>query len=431
MEVEATQPLVETSSAEDEKICQGCPGTHVLSFPIQLPFMVNGPYPAHHEYGEKFIANPRADQLYGAIQLGLVYYDPEAQRGGLPYCMNQEPPSKRFPFDPTKVEAMAEKLEKGILFGDHLTWNLRPGGAHWWYDRKTNRLWVDRTSKIFLPDSHHRHRAVFLVCEKAAKGGSRFRADSKTFTLDIFMMSIEGEQALFHEFNVEGKKADRTRAFYIVPSSWDDAKGVAKELLSISPFYNNVEVIRNRLSKNSSNVITFATLRDGIADNATKVSPVDIDPASGEKKVSSAAVEFYRTWFDRVATVRHELRPTTIVERQQIRQTSLVDQGIVWRAWGTTNGRRRGTGGACESRRGVGQGDQAVGRTVRPREGREEVEGRPVQPRESRLEGIDRHDHDEEGEVAGQQHARRARARLHGPEAAHGGVTHPPLSFYS
>ncbi len=333
MEVEATQPLVETSSAEDEKICQGCPGTHVLSFPIQLPFMVNGPYPAHHEYGEKFIANPRADQLYGAIQLGLVYYDPEAQRGGLPYCMNQEPPSKRFPFDPTKVEAMAEKLEKGILFGDHLTWNLRPGGAHWWYDRKTNRLWVDRTSKIFLPDSHHRHRAVFLVCEKAAKGGSRFRADSKTFTLDIFMMSIEGEQALFHEFNVEGKKADRTRAFYIVPSSWDDAKGVAKELLSISPFYNNVEVIRNRLSKNSSNVITFATLRDGIADNATKVSPVDIDPASGEKKVSSAAVEFYRTWFDRVATVRHELRPTTIVERQQIRQTSLVDQGIVWRAY--------------------------------------------------------------------------------------------------
>lgn len=330
---EATSDLPRPGAESEDKMCGACERSHVLTFPIRMPFMVYGPFHSHAEYGDKFIANPRADQLYDIMKLGMIYYDPEAQRGGPAYCLSDDPPSSKFPFDPKKVEAMAEKLERGSLFGDHLTWNLRPGDAHWSYDVREHRLWLDRSTKIFLPDSHHRHRADYLACERAREGGSLFRPDQKIFTLDIFKMPLEGEQALFYEFNVEGKKADKTRAHYVAPFTEDEAKGVAKALLNFPPFRSNVETIRNRLSKNSAAVITFGTLRDGVAENAAIISPVKVDPVSGKKEPSTDASEFYQTWFDRLSTIRPQLRPTNLAQRQQTRAASLVDQSIMWRAY--------------------------------------------------------------------------------------------------
>jgi len=233
----------------------------------------------------------------------------------------------------TSGEGMAAKLENGTLFGDHLTWNLRPLEAHWFYDAQAHRLWLDRSSKIYLPDSHHRHRAIYLVCEKVAKGGSLFRPDQKILTLNIFRMSVEGEKALFHEFNVEGKKADKTRGYYVAPLEEDEASALGRQLEGFAPFRSNVETVRNRLSKNSTAVITFATLRDGIAENAAKISPTKVDPATSKKEVSTTAFEFYRDWFERLSAIRPELRAMALAERRTVREELLVDQAITWRAY--------------------------------------------------------------------------------------------------
>lgn len=263
-----------------------------------------------------------------------IWVDPRIQRGvrgdtsATPYSIESKPP-KGAVLIQEKIDDIAKKLSSGATyFGGALVWNIRPEeGAPMKYDAKERVLLIN-AKKIYLPDSHHRHRGVLKAIESAKTTGADIEqfVFQRKFPIHIYSMGIEGESDLFFEYNQLTKPAASTRAWYIQAygSATDLSSKTVKGLVERSSvFTKNVETVSNRISKNSAYIVTWGTLRECIVESVINLT----------EKTLEDRILFYKRFFETLAAVRQELNPTSVENRKEIRLKSLVDQAVIFHGY--------------------------------------------------------------------------------------------------
>ena len=273
---------------------------------------------------EVLLRRPQRPGDWGYIETRRVYVDSRAQRGqkdanNIPvpeYCLADEPP-KGYVVERNRVTEMVQALDGNTLFGGTLTWNLRSKEAHWHHDENERTLVISSDSRVYLPDSHHRHLAIKEALAAIRDSRLNPQVGTKAFTVNIYTMPVQGEMQLFYEYNVLGKAADATRAQYLAQT--DSISKIVRELINRPPLLGNVETVTNMLSKLSPKMVTFRTLHDAIRDARR----------GGMDKLETE-VEFYSQYFGMLAKVRPELGILSVSERNKIRGSSVVDQAVLF-----------------------------------------------------------------------------------------------------
>lgn len=291
-------------------------------------YNVHGPFPGPTKLESNFYsADLTVREIGGYIETRRIYCDAAAQRGqkegGFPrvpeYCLADDVP-KGYVVDYKRVEEMVHAMEDATFFGGALTWNLRPGEAHWHYDRTTETLSVSSDTRVYLPDSHHRHLAMKLGLQLIRENRLKPDVGNKSFTVNIYVMPRLGEAQLFYEYNVLGKHAESTRAYVL--SQTDPISKIVRELIDHPPFQSNVETVTNRLSKSSAKMVTFGTLHDSIRDARRGA------PGKAEDEVA-----FYSRFFGLLSRARTEIGTLSAAERNRVRSELMVDQAVMFHAY--------------------------------------------------------------------------------------------------
>jgi len=291
-------------------------------------FDIRGPNPGPASFASKFYSvDLGVREIGGFIETRRIYVDAHAQRGqkdvnNIPvaeYSLADEPP-KGYVVERNRVTEMVQALEENTLFGGTLTWNLRPGEAHWHHDEGERTLVISSDSRVYLPDSHHRHLAIKEALAAIRENRLNPAVGTKAFTVNIYTMPVQGEMQLFYEYNVLGKAADATRAQYLAQT--DSVSKIVRELINRPPLLGNVETVTNMLSKSSARMVTFRTLHDAIRDARR----------GGMDKLDTE-VEFYSQYFGMLSKVRPELGILSVSERNRVRSISVVDQAVVLSAF--------------------------------------------------------------------------------------------------
>lgn len=240
---------------------------------------------------------------------GFLKVDPEHQRG-------IDAVTKKPILDMEKIERWADQLIKGEAYLGQLSWNFRKGETSIDYDPKTRSLTIGAGAAT-IPDSYHRHRAILKAVESAERG-SGFDLDRK-FSVKIYHVPVTEENRIFYAMNQEGKKADPTR------SKWLHRVGVAKLagafVESSAHLRDNVDTVRDRLSKRNPRLCAFNTLSGAFEEYWSDVDPED-ETALRED------VEYLTGFWKKLVAVRPELAKLDISRRRKVRETSLVDSGL-------------------------------------------------------------------------------------------------------
>lgn len=257
-----------------------------------------------HDFGtEVYDATMTARQIHQMFKHGLLVIDPDRQRGR--NTVTGEEIVKR-----EKVERWTQQLlDDRAVFGQ-LTWNFRPEETDTHYDPDTGNFVIEYGSAT-LPDSGHRHRAIFGAVESVARGSS-FNLDT-LFSVRICRVPADVEKFVFYGMNQEGDKADATR------SKWLSQQNVGQQIAVIvvknSPHLTdaNVETVSNTLSARNHRLAAFNTVSKGFEDAWSDIADDDID---------SVATWFIGFW-DKLVAVRPELGRLALPERQKARKDSI------------------------------------------------------------------------------------------------------------
>jgi hypothetical protein len=183
-----------------------------------------------------------------SLNLNFLKLDDDRQRG------IDSVTGKRI-LDEEKVEKWAEQLVSGEAYLGQLSWNFRKDETALEYDEKTRSLKIGAGTAT-IPDSGHRHMALIKAAESAGRGSS-FNLDRKV-SVRIYNVPASEENRIFYAMNQEGKKADPTR------SKWLHRLGATKIAGALAEqcpsFKDNVDTIRDRLSKKNPRLCAFNTL---------------------------------------------------------------------------------------------------------------------------------------------------------------------------
>ena len=248
------------------------------------------------------------------FKTGFLKVDDDRQRG-------VDSVSGKRILDEEKVEKWAEQLVKGEAYLGQLSWNFRKDETTLEYDEEKRSLKIGAGAAT-IPDSGHRHMAIVKAAESASKGSS-FNLDRKV-SVRIYNVPASEENRIFYAMNQEGKKADPTR------SKWLHRLGATKIAGALAEqcpsLRDNVDTIRDRLSKRNPRLCAFNTLSGAFETYWGDCNPEEEDAF----KVSiDAAVEFW----NKLAMVRPELGKLDIVRRKRLRETSLVDSALAISAY--------------------------------------------------------------------------------------------------
>ena len=240
---------------------------------------------------------------------GFIRVDDERQRG-------RDSVSAKPVIKQEKIERWSQQLIDGDAVLGQLTWNFRPEESHLSFDPANRTLEV--AGGATLPDSRHRHDAIVLAVDSAARG-SDFDVD-RMFSVRIFNVSADDEPRIFYAYNQEGEKADPTRSKWLHPSV--ATQRFAAELVRRSPHLkDNVDTIRDRMSKRNFWLCAFNTLSKAFED-----SWVDVDLGSDD--AFEANLEWMLAYWDTLVGVLPELQRLDITRRTLVRETSVADSAI-------------------------------------------------------------------------------------------------------
>lgn len=267
----------------------------------------DGPYPCY----DAVMAARDIHQLY---KIGFLKVDHDRQ-GGMDSVTG-----KRI-LDEEKVERWAEQLVKGEAYLGQLSWNFRKDETTLEYDEGNRSLKIGAGAAT-IPDSGHRHMALLKAAESASRGSS-FNLDRKV-SVRIYNAPASEENRIFYAMNQEGKKADPTR------SKWLHRLGATKIAGALAEqcpsLKDNIDTIRDRLSKKNPRLCAFNTL-----SGAFETYWADCNPE--EDEVFKASVDFSVQFWNKLATVRPELGKLDISRRKRVRETLLVDSALAISAY--------------------------------------------------------------------------------------------------
>lgn len=267
----------------------------------------DGPYPCY----DAVMTARDISQLY---KTGFLKVDHDRQRG------LDSVTGERI-LDDEKVARWAEQLVKGEAYLGQLSWNFRKDDTLLEYD-ETNRSLKIGAGAATIPDSGHRHMAILKAAESAGKGSS-FDLNRKV-SVRIYNAPASEENRIFYAMNQEGKKADPTR------SKWLHRLGATKIAGALAEqcpsLRDNVDTIRDRLSKKNPRLCAFNTL-----SGAFETYWSDCNPE--EEASFQSDVEYAVRFWNKLAEVRPELSKLDITRRKRVRETLLVDSAIAIAAY--------------------------------------------------------------------------------------------------
>jgi hypothetical protein len=267
----------------------------------------DGPYPCY----DAVMAARDINQLY---KTGFLKVDPDRQRG------MDSVTGKRI-LDEEKVERWAEQLVKGEAYLGQLSWNFRQDETALEYDEASRSLKIGAGAAT-IPDSGHRHMAILKAADSVGKGSS-FSLDRKV-SVRIYNAPASEENRIFYAMNQEGKKSDPTRSKWLHRLGATKIAGALAE--QCSSLKDNVDTIRDRLSKKNPRLCAFNTL-----SGAFETYWGDCNPE--EEDAFKADVAYILTFWNKLAAVRPELGRLDIARRKRVRETLLVDCALAISAY--------------------------------------------------------------------------------------------------
>jgi hypothetical protein len=223
--------------------------------------------------------------------------------------------------DSEKVERWAEQLVSGQAYLGQLSWNFRKDETTLDYDEDNRSLKIGAGAAT-IPDSGHRHKALVKAAESVSRGSS-FNLDRKV-SVRIYNAPEGEENRIFYAMNQEGKKADPTRSKWLYRLGATKIAGALAE--QCPSLKDNVDTIRDRLSKKNPRLCAFNTL-----SGAFEAYWGDCNPE--EEEAFKNAVEFLVQYWNKLAAVRPELAKLDITHRKRVRETLLVDSALAISAY--------------------------------------------------------------------------------------------------
>jgi hypothetical protein len=251
-----------------------------------------------------------AESIYQLWSAGFLKIDPDHQRG-------EDSVRKKPVLDMDKVERWADELIKGQAILGELSWNFRKGEAEIHYDEEKKQMEIG-AGHAAIPDSGHRHYAIVKAVESASRG-SGFDI-KRRFSVRLYNVRPEEENRIFYAMNQEGKPADATRSKWLYPKQ--TGQRLAAQLVRLSPhLQDNVDTVRDRLSKRNPRLCAFNTL-----SRAFEANWLDVGEISDAK--FDETVEFMVEFWDELVQVLPELGKLDLAERQRVREESIVDSAV-------------------------------------------------------------------------------------------------------
>jgi DndB-like DNA-sulfur modification-associated protein len=223
--------------------------------------------------------------------------------------------------DDEKVDRWAEQLLKGEAYLGQLSWNFRKDETILEYDETTKSLKIGAGAAT-IPDSGHRHKAILKAAESVQKGSS-FSLERRV-SVRIYNVPASEENRIFYAMNQEGKKADPTRSKWLHRIGATKIAGALTE--QCPSLRDNVDTIRDRLSKKNPRLCAFNTL-----SGAFEAYWSDCD-AENEQALQ-ADVDYVVQYWNKLAEVRPELSKLDIARRKKVRETLLVDSALAISAY--------------------------------------------------------------------------------------------------
>lgn len=255
-----------------------------------------------------------AHDISQLFKTGFLKVDDERQRG-------IDSVTGKQVRDEEKVERWAEQLLKGEAYLGQLSWNFRKDETTLEYDENKRSLKIGAGAAT-IPDSSHRHMALLKAAESVNRGSS-FRLERKV-SVRIYNVPASEENRIFYAMNQEGKKSDPTRSKWLHRIG---ATKIAGALAEQCPSLNdNVDTIRDRLSKRNPRLCAFNTL-----SVAFETYWGDCNPE--EEEAFKTSVDYVVQFWNKLAAVRPELAKLDITRRRRVRETLLVDSALAISAY--------------------------------------------------------------------------------------------------
>jgi DNA-sulfur modification-associated len=262
-----------------------------------------------HDHGQEvYDTVMKAREIHQMYKHGLLEIDPDHQRG-------KNTVTGKEVFKKEKVDRWTRALlDDEAVFGQ-LTWNFRPEPdktkAYFDHDKKQ---FVIEYGQATLPDSAHRHRAIFAAVESVANG-SNFNLDM-LFSVRIWCVPAAMENTIFYFMNQEGDKADATRSKWLAQKN--SGQKIASAVVRTSRHMTeaNIETVSNNLSAKNPRLAAFNTLSVAFENAWSDIEEID------------AAVAWFCDFWERVVEIRPEMGRLSLVERQRVRRNSIIGSAL-------------------------------------------------------------------------------------------------------
>ena len=273
-----------------------------------------------------------AEELADAAESSLIWTDQDVQRGISPGVEPMPPreislqagyPDRRkYIFNEANADEMAEKLLAGNrMFLNPLIWNLRPSSFEAYWEQTSANIYL-YSGRVYLPDSHHRHQAILKAVRlwrEAPRDYPKFKGD-KQFKVELYFFTKEDEGNYFFDKNNRASPTAKSKGYDLTTT--DDLSLLAKMVVEQSAALSgNVNRVTDRLTATNPQVVTLSTLREMMKG----FSP---DPSVDSSELRGMAI-VASTFYDRLASVRHELNVLPLPQRRQVRENLLVDSAVM------------------------------------------------------------------------------------------------------
>jgi hypothetical protein len=254
-----------------------------------------------------------ARDIAKAFKFGLLAVDPDHQRG-------KNTVTGKYVLKEEKVQRWARELQEDTAIFGQLTWNFRTEDSDVVFEPDPQNMehgtLVVKNGTAYLPDSVHRHHAITRAVESVA-AGSNFNPDRR-FSLRIWRVPEVFENTIFYAMNMEHDKADATRSKWLAQKS--ESQKIAREVVRRSPYLgeSNVETVTNSLSVKNPRLAAFNTISGGFEQEWADIPAEDVEKA----------VEWFLGFWEKLVSVRPELKRLSLSERQRVRKDSLVGWAV-------------------------------------------------------------------------------------------------------